>query len=70
MTVPAGPDANGLRHQLQGEPAGQIALGIEKRSQYAVGRYRDAAGRGVVRHANHFFKQQHRRIVRQIVSGR
>ncbi|MNR50369.1 hypothetical protein D3C85_1698760 [compost metagenome] len=61
--MPAGPDSDGLRHQLKGVPAGQIAVGSHKRRQNALRTHGYAANGALIRDALDRFQQQHRRIV-------
>jgi hypothetical protein len=70
LAMPAGPDADGLRHQLKRIPAWQIAVGINERSQHAVTVDGDPADGLFVRHVSYRFQQQHGRIVRQISARR
>ena len=54
--VQAGPDADGLRHQFQCDPAGKIALRIKERCENAAARHRDETNSDILNNANHLFE--------------
>ncbi|MNG82603.1 hypothetical protein D3C79_413110 [compost metagenome] len=58
--MPAAPDADGLRHQLNAVPARQCALRIKKGGQYAVRADCHRALSVLLAYLKHPFQQHHR----------